>query len=66
MKCPICLGEKQLDEGDGYYPDMQDCPQCDGLGSISLWFFLTLLFWQHAPDWYIEWAVERHERRSDE
>jgi hypothetical protein len=57
MKCQICNGEGGWTEvidreiGGPYYP----CQTCNKTGTISLWTWIYIWFWDNAPVWFVEW-----------
>ena len=67
MICPIC-------EGKGGWTDVIDCwlggPYepcyvCNEKGSIGIWKWMSIWFWEHIPIGFVEWYGDWRARRSD-
>ena len=72
MKCFECDGGGYLSdwvEADRWYELRNDCFECGGKGTISLYHFVSSKFWRNAPvrfvEWYGDWRypIEAKEKR---
>ncbi len=62
MRCPICDGEGELLEDIIEYTRITyPCGYCKGTGSLSVFGWLSHLFWEHVPVEFIEWCDKRKE-----
>ena len=55
MKCPMCNGVGGFYQSICYKNDLyEECPVCDGDGSMPLFAWLSYQFWTNVPVWFIE------------
>ncbi len=63
ITCSICKGEGGwldpiMDDGSGPY---DECGACQGSGEVGLRKSWSLWFWDHVPEWYLEFIVRYYD-----